>query len=104
MDKDLERFQDAISTGVNDFVYGWKPDWEALYTKEEIAQELDIEYTTFGWYRAKSDTETDMLLILPVNWPENENQHYRVFVYNNRDPRDIFKRIGGMFAVGTKKD
>lgn len=87
---DVEKFQDAINMNVNDFVYGWKPSWEALYTKEEIAQEMNIEYKSFGWYRAG----TDMCLILPVQGRPEEKQQYRVFVYNDRNPIEIFRKIG----------
>lgn len=72
-------------------------DWEEIGTKEEIDQELDINFTGPGWYLHSSG---DCLLIFPYSEVENpwiqkwpEDQRFCVLCFNGRNPVDIFNSI-----------
>ena len=82
---------------MNDLEGTWAftPDWTVSYTSEQAEDQLEgFKFKGPGWYHSKGDS----LLVLPLGEGiikgGGVGQFYCFYVFNGRDPRECFQKIG----------
>lgn len=63
------------------------PDYTFIGNLSSIEKDFEIKYQGAGWY----SIDSDFMLILPP--PDLDLDMFRVYVWNDIDPRPLFKAL-----------